>query len=160
MLGALLLLVNSGLNDSDPEDPRSLTSEFPPSRASKPNLKACFPLNHDSASSTCVSVMGVWTRPRLALLSDGVAGNRKGRERAGGDPVEADRSRQILARAEPLIDEFAAKVGAAEFVGQRRAEDMRVGAEQALDAHVGQVGQRIGRRDSVRPVLLVSLLLM
>src|SRR5262249_53424561 len=44
----------------------------------------------------------------------------------------------------PRFEEFAAQVGVPEFVGHARIEDVGVGAQHALHAYVGDVGERIG----------------
>jgi hypothetical protein len=70
VFAAPLLLVKSGLKATTPEEPRSRISAFPPALNSTPNFAACLPLNQDSDSSSCVSVIGVWIRARFALLSE------------------------------------------------------------------------------------------
>ena len=64
-------------------------------------------------------------------------------------PCQADLGGQIVAEAGPRVQELAAQIGEAQFVHQVGPEDVRVRAQHALHADVGEIARGIGRRDAV-----------
>ena len=85
----------------------------------------------------------------MGLPSVAKPGNRESRERGVAHAGESDCAGQILAVARAGVDELAAQIREAEVVHQVRTKYVRVGAENALHADVGDIGLGVGRRIAV-----------
>src|SRR5262245_8456367 len=78
-----------------------------------------------------------------------VAWNRESREGRIGHAFQANLPGKVLACSRPGVVEFPAQISEANVVGQRRTEDVCVGAEDALYTNISDVAQRISLRDAI-----------